>query len=331
MNILVVFTGGTIGSVEDDSWISVNSDTKYKLIENYKKQYSDNETVFEYTSPYYILSENLSAKELNMLYNCIEENLLKGYDGIIVTHGTDTLQYTSSAIGLLFPDIKIPVVFVSSAYPLENPLENGSDNFAAAVGFIKSKTSNGVFISYKNENENKVNIHTATRLKAHSEASADVFSIDNNPYACFENGGICCNHKYIQGVINAGLDFKRFCDYSKILMLESIPGNDYNYHVEEYNAVILAPYHSATLDAENSKFADFCEKARKNNIPVFLVNAPSGARYESVKTLDSMNIISLPFCSKISVYMKCWIALSAGLNVKEYVLKAVAQEFIEKN
>ena len=139
MNILVIFTGGTIGSVVDDNWISVDSSAKYTLIETYKKRYKDTDTVFDTVSPYYILSENLSAKELTLLYKCVKENACKEYDGIIITHGTDTLQYTSAAIGLLFPKIDLPVVFVSSAYPLENPLENGSENFAAAVGLIKSK------------------------------------------------------------------------------------------------------------------------------------------------------------------------------------------------
>ena len=328
MKILVIFTGGTIGSVIEDSWISVNSDAKYKLIETYTKKYQDNETIFDTVSPYYILSENLSSGELTKLYKCINDNLSGDYHGIIVTHGTDTLQYTSSAMGLEFPEVRIPVVFVSSAYPLENPLENGSDNFESAVKFIKTQSGCGVFVSYKNGFENKTNIHIATRLKAHAESSADIFSIDNNPYAFVDND-VVLNDKFYKSSSGKSIDFSEFCSCPEILMIESMPGNIYNYNLDTCNAVILSPYHSATLDVDNENFRRFCIDAKEKGIPVFLVNVPSGLRYESVKKLEELNIISLPYCSKIATYMKCWIAISAGVDVREYVLKPVAQEFVE--
>ena len=56
--------------------------------------------------------------------------------------------------------------------------------------FIKSGCGTGVYVSSKNSSDNKVNIHAGTRLIAHMEASADVFSVDNNPYAFCENGKI---------------------------------------------------------------------------------------------------------------------------------------------
>ena len=329
MKILVIFTGGTIGSVVGDKWISVSADTKYKLIEDYKKN-NPADIDFDTDSPYYILSENLSAKELTLLYSCIKENLLKNYDGIIVTHGTDTLQYSASAMSFLYSQINIPIVFVSSAFPLEDMRENGSINFVAAVEFIKSKCGNGVFVSYKNDNENKVNIHMATRLKSHSEASSDIYSIDNNPYAHWLDYKIYCNSNYIKGVSNEALCIQEFCSEPRILVIESKPGDSYKYSLDKCNVVILAPYHSATLDVDNQNFVDFCVCAKEKNIPVFLVNITSGIRYESVKKLEKLNIVSLPFCSKIPIYMKCWIAISGGENVEEYVLKPMAQEFIER-
>ena len=330
MKILVIFTGGTIGSVVDDNWISVNSTAKYKLIEGYKKQCNDFETEFDIVSPYYILSENLSSNELTLLFKCVKESVGKNYDGIIITHGTDTLQYTSAAIGLLLPTPEIPIIFVSSAYPLENPLENGSQNFAAAVAFIKSKIETGVFVAYKNEDETAVNIHTATRIKAHAESSADIYSIDNNPFAYFNDNIIDVNPDYKKGQISEEIVFSNFCAYPKILMIESMPGNFYNYSLDGCSAVILSPYHSATLDVNNVKFVEFCINAAERGIPVFLVNVPDGMRYESVKKLNNLNVISLPFGSKISIYMKCWIALSANKNIKEYVIKPVSQEFVDK-
>ena len=94
MNILVIFTGGTIGSRlnEDEGVICAGHEAPYNLIENYV----DNGTVsFCTMEPYKILSENLAAGNIEMLVNLIQVHY-KNYDGIIVTHGTDTLQYTAA-------------------------------------------------------------------------------------------------------------------------------------------------------------------------------------------------------------------------------------------
>lgn len=62
MKILVVFTGGTIGSCYNDGVISPDSSTSYKLIEMYKQNGGYAE--FDAISPYTVLSENLTASIL---------------------------------------------------------------------------------------------------------------------------------------------------------------------------------------------------------------------------------------------------------------------------
>ena len=73
MKILVVFTGGTIGSCYNDGVISPDSSTRYKLIEMYKQNggYAEFDTI----SPYTVLSENLNGEYFNLLYNSVKENI----------------------------------------------------------------------------------------------------------------------------------------------------------------------------------------------------------------------------------------------------------------
>ena len=146
MKILVIFTGGTIGSTVKDGWISADNTAKYTLIENYKNSFGDS-VCFDTCEPYFMLSENLSAKHLNLLTESVKEALSKDFDGIIITHGTDTLHFSAAAIHLAFSGADIPIVFVSANYPLENALSNGQANFEAAVKLIQSGISSGVYIS----------------------------------------------------------------------------------------------------------------------------------------------------------------------------------------
>ena len=90
MNIHVIFTGGTIGSaISDKGIISARDSMAYALIDMYLEKYN-NDCCFTVSSPYYILSENLSAENIRLLIkevNTVLNN--KDLSGVIIAHGTD--------------------------------------------------------------------------------------------------------------------------------------------------------------------------------------------------------------------------------------------------
>ena len=78
MKLLVIFTGGTIGSSLKEGWISPDGNAKKQLIAQYQRL--DDSVELVPLSLYEILSENLSAKRLNMLIDCLlreEEGALR--------------------------------------------------------------------------------------------------------------------------------------------------------------------------------------------------------------------------------------------------------------
>lgn len=324
MKISVIFTGGTIGTCIKDGWASIDNSAKYKLLNNF--DYKKDDVEFVTSSPYNILSENLSATELNLLQKEIQDNLSKDFDGIIVTHGTDTLQYAASAIEYAFNGCSVPIVFVSADYPLEDNRTNGYANFEAAVEFIKSKVKSGVFASYKNTDCNFTGIHIASRILQHRECDSNIYSTDGKPFAIY-NGNVVlndidvCNSK-------TGIGITNYVDNPNILCIESFPGNNYAYCLDNVNAVILKPYHSGTLDTSNGHFQDFCNKAKEKNVPVFLTNADYGTNYESSKFFDDLSIKTLPHATFISMYIKIWAAVSLKCNIEEFVKKPIANEIV---
>ena len=324
MKILVVFTGGTIGSSVSDGWISPDDSMKYRLISEFHKK-SDTPVDFETVVPYTILSENLSAENLNMLISCVNKNK-DSYDGIIVTHGTDSLQYSAAALAFALGNDVIPTVLVSSNYPLEDKRANGLDNFIAAVEFIKSGAGRGVFVSYKNKN-NPAEIHLATRIVCHTEASDEVFSIDGNPFA-FYDGKITVNPDCRLTDCGTPVTDAHFSNNSQILSVSAMPGDDFQYNLSLYKAVILRPYHSGTLNTASEDFVRFCNEAKSQNIPVFAVNVPGGTTYESSKEYENLGITVLPMCSFVSVYIKTWLAISIDKNISDFVKTPLYCEFI---
>ncbi len=69
------------------------------------------------------------------------------YDGIVVSHGTDTMAYTASAVTFMLPCIDLPVVFTGSQLPLGETLSDGPDNLRTAFAMAASGHS-GVFVAF---------------------------------------------------------------------------------------------------------------------------------------------------------------------------------------
>ena len=306
MKILVIFTGGTIGSAQKNDTISLQSSTKYTLLENYKSSFP-NDIMFEHISPYNVLSENLSAIEITKLVSTVCENVGKDYDGIIVTHGTDTIQYSASALHYALGVDTVPVVLVSSNYPLEDMRSNGHDNFASAVSFICSGMGRGVFVSYKNPGKDYADIHRGNNLLQHAECDDALYSANNMVFATIKNGKVIKNDTYQDDAPFAPVGAISFSCTSDILVVEPHPADNYSYELCNYRAVLLSPYHSSTLDTESKQFCAFCKKAMDMHIPVYLPHFRRDAMYESTKKFAPLGIMLMPDSTFVSAYIKLWI------------------------
>lgn len=305
MKIAVIFTGGTIGSTIKGGYANVDEEAKFALLQPFL---SDPEVEFVPFSPYFVLSENLSAHHINLLQNQIEACLEKDFDGIVVTHGTDTLQYAAVAAELAFSTAPIPIVFVSASFPLEDPKTNGFVGFKAALELIKTKKAAGVFVSFRNRGENFTMLHIPSRLLQYREGDPDLFSLDSSPFASYENSLLI--HRKLPPAKRA-LGMVRYVSDSGILCVESRPGNGFFYPLDGVRTILFSPYHSGTLPTENPEFVSFCLRAKKENIPMFVTGSTSAVPYASTALYEKLGILPLaePF---ISSYMKIWAAISCG-------------------
>ena len=307
MNILVVFTGGTIACSENGGALSPDNKNSALLLNMYEKL--DESVEFTSIQPYSILSENLMAENLVTLYNCIKSYDLSPFDGVIVAHGTDTLQYTASFLSYTFGFCDTPIVLVSANYPLMDERSNGFDNFCGAVDFIKSESGKGVFVSYKNTGEN-LKIHRASRLLAHSAYSDDVFSIFDAYYGEILDGVFVKNENYTEFEDETAFTDKveNICS-SKVLKINPYVGFIYpKLENMQFKAVLLEGCHSGTLNTESKELKEFCVNAQRLNIPVFLTGACKGFFYESKLMFDKLKIKVLSPASPIAMYIKLWLA-----------------------
>lgn len=307
MKILVVFSGGTIGSAVKNGVISPDKSNSYKLIEMYGR---DSEIQFTAVQPFNILSENMNGKLLAQLYSCINSYDLSQFDGVIVAHGTDTLQYTSAYLSYSFGLCSTPIVLVSAAYPLDDERSNGFSNFCGAVELIRHGEGRGVFVSYKNSSSDFTLLHRASRILPHLPYDDSVFSMyKNSVYALYSDGdGLLINKHYAEQndsiVISDCFELE---EKSDVMLLKAYVGAVLPEISHGTKAVLLEGYHSGTLNTDGSELKRFCHKAQNADIPVYLTGACDGFNYESKQFYDRLKINVLPQASPIAMYMKLWM------------------------
>jgi len=140
--ILLLTTGGTIASRQSrQGLVPGNAGVLQLALERLQPHYDI--TVQDVMC---LDSSNIRPQEWQKIAECIFDNRLH-YDGVVVSHGTDTMAYTASAVTFMLPGIDRPVVFTGSQVPLSDPLSDGMDNLNTAFAMAATGKP-GVFVAF---------------------------------------------------------------------------------------------------------------------------------------------------------------------------------------
>ena len=107
-----------------------------------------------------------------------------GYAGIIVAHGTDTMQYTASYASFALRGCPVPVAFVGSQRSSDRPSSDAALNLAAAARLIASgRAGRGVYVvMHLDGSDSAAACHLATRVRKCHTSRRDAFrTIDGAP------------------------------------------------------------------------------------------------------------------------------------------------------
>ena len=354
-NILVVFTGGTIGSTASEGTINTSSDAPFKLIQQFQQHYENHQQIHISTiQPLQILSENLAPCVWQTLISAIEAQQPDQYDGIIMTHGTDTLAYTAAALSFYFNTIKIPMLLVSSDYPLDDNRANGLENFICAVEFILQNSQTGVFVPYRNQQQT-LQVHKGSRLVCSLQLSGDFFSVQGKSFMQFENGQFSLlksSTKPILGknrplllerAIGGGNEIKKIpqikANFSdRVLMIKPYPGLNYDhFNLENVDAVLHDLYHSGTACAstqwgENYSLLEFIKRCGEQDIKVYLAPAIKSANaYQSTRALIEQGAEMIWNMSIEAAYVKLMLAYGNFRDeqqITEFIDRDIAGEHV---
>ncbi|AKH98382.1 Glu-tRNA(Gln) amidotransferase subunit GatD [Halanaeroarchaeum sulfurireducens] len=145
-----------------------------------------------------ILSENMDPSVWQDLAAVVHEEIENGADGVVIMHGTDTMQYTASALSFML-DTPVPVVFTGSQRSADRPSSDNVMNAVCAVETAKSHAAEVMVAMHATPSDDRVALHRATRVRKNHTSRRDAFeTVGAKPLGevDYETGEISFSREY---------------------------------------------------------------------------------------------------------------------------------------
>ncbi len=131
-NILLIYTGGTIGMMKDFETGALKAFNFSKLLDKIPEliQLDCHIETLSFEKP--IDSSNMNPNKWVKIAAIIEENYTN-FDGFVVLHGSDTMSYSASALSFMLENLSKPVVFTGSQLPIGDLRTDAKENLITAI------------------------------------------------------------------------------------------------------------------------------------------------------------------------------------------------------
>ena len=178
--VSIISTGGTIASRVDYRTGAVTSQFKAEEIMRAIPELSDIAT-YDSEIPFNILSEDMSPKRWIKLARLTYDKIKKRSYGVIITHGTDTMGFTSSSLSFMLRT-PVPVVLVGSQRSSDRPSSDSYVNAICAARVATSDISEVSVVMHGSTSDDFCLIHRGTKVRKMHTSRRDAFhSVNSSP------------------------------------------------------------------------------------------------------------------------------------------------------
>ena len=325
-NILIVYTGGTIGMEKDyktNALKAFNFDKISKKIPELKQLNCTISTI-SFEEP--IDSSNMNTKYYIQIAEIIEENY-QNFDGFVVLTGSDTMSYTSSAISFLFENLQKPVIFTGSQLPIGDLRTDAKENLITSIEIAASRKEGKPVISevclyfeYK--------LYRANRTTKINAEQFEAFASMN--YPPLAESGVHLN--FNEHLIYQPKDFQKKLIVRKklndnIVVLKLFPGITKNVvesivNIKDLKGIVLETYGAGNALTEKW-FINLLSEAIQKGIRIVNVTQCAGGsvmmgHYETSIQLKRISIINGKDITTETAVAKMMYLLGEELPKKEF-------------
>ena len=267
-HITIITTGGTIASRVDYSTGAVKPVKDMEFLTSSIPGITGRFTLqlSEYGE---ILSENMKPENWITLARSARDAMKKS-DGIIITHGTDTMSYTSSALAFMFKEQTTPVVFVGSQRSPDRPSSDAFLNFRGALEFSSTDFGEVGIAMHDTISDTGIALHRSVRSRKMHTSRRDAFrTIGSRPLGFSGPEGTVLRDEYRKISDEIGFSDRLDTKVAMIYFSPTLAPEDLENMVSRKHAAILM---GTGLGHVSTDLVDTIQKSARDGIKIMMTS-----------------------------------------------------------
>ena len=328
-NILLIYTGGTIGMVKDFETNSLRAFNFKNLLVRIPelKQLDCQITSVSFDKP--IDSSNINIEHWSQIAKIIKMHY-DSIDGFVVLHGSDTMSFSASALSFMLKNLQKPVIFTGSQLPIGDLRTDAKENLITAIQIASLRKKNGkskisevcLYFEYKLYRANRTTKVNAEHFEAFSSPNYPELAESGVHLKIFKHN-LIKNKSEKPFEIHTGMS-------NNIAVLKLFPGIseaavEAILNTPNIRGVILETYGAGNAPTL-PWFTNLLEKALLKNIQIVNVTQCIGGsvimgQYETSVHLQNLGVISGRDITFEAALTKLMYLLSVNTSQKEFKSK----------
>ena len=297
-------------------------------------------------------SQDMRVVHYNILAKEIKKEVNNGAEGIVITHGTDTLHYTSAALSFALENLNVPVLLVGSQRSSDRGSSDAGMNLINAVYFAVHSDMKDVAICMHNSiSDNSCAILPGLKTRKMHTSRRDAFKAVNAKvwaFVDYKKGEIKYVDKSFRKKVNGNLQLKLFNEKINIGLLKSYVNMDSKQFLffKNYDGLVIEASGLGNLPTtnvdkytkEHKKIFDALKILIKKNVIVVLAPQTVFGRlnlnvYSNQREMQEMGVLGhLNDMTPETTFIKLYWLLSnyKKSDVKNLITKNLRGEINER-